>query len=100
MQSFALRMWFELTSSAHAEGEWRGHITDVSSLEGQYFRNLADLKSFLADRMDRADQTHDGRPFEAECAVEAAFEAALKAAGREKNLSQDMAGTLADTVIS
>lgn len=87
MHSFALRIWFERTSSARSEGEWRGHITDVASLERRYFRDMADLESFLADRMDRFDQAHGReRESEAEFAVDAAFEAAHAASGREKNL--------------
>jgi hypothetical protein len=56
--AFLLRLWFEPTGDAEPEGEWRGRITDLVSLEGRYFRGLAGLTQYLAD--------HTGAPAEHE----------------------------------
>lgn len=49
--SFVVKIWFEPTSSQDDRGEWRGRITDVTSLEEFCFRNLSDLTDFLSARV-------------------------------------------------
>lgn len=55
--SFVLRIWFEQTSLSDNQGEWRGHVTDVTSHERRYFRTAEELIAFLSDRM-KSSRTH------------------------------------------
>ena len=86
MHSFALRIWFERTSSSRPEGEWRGHVTDVASLERRYFRDIAEVEDFVSDRIARDPAGQGGSWREdADCTLDLAFEASIEATGREKN---------------
>src|SRR5947207_65926 len=51
-QSFIIKVWVEEHSNAGSPGRWRGHITDVSSGERRYLKDLDEILDFIAPRLE------------------------------------------------
>lgn len=46
-QSFIVKVWVEDNTKAGGQGEFRGHITHVTSHERHYLKNLGDIEKFI-----------------------------------------------------
>jgi hypothetical protein len=51
-QSFIVKVWVEDITEAGGRGEFRGHITHVTSHERRYLNNLGEIEDFIAPYME------------------------------------------------
>ena len=51
-QSFIVKVWVEDNSEADSQGEFRGHITHVSSHERRYLKNPGEIEDFIAPYLE------------------------------------------------
>ena len=47
-QSFIVKVWVEDITETGSQGEFRGHITHVTSYERHYLKNLGEIEKFIA----------------------------------------------------
>jgi hypothetical protein len=51
-QSFIVKVWVEDNTETGGRGEFRGHITHVSSHERRYLKNLGEIEEFIAPYLE------------------------------------------------
>ena len=51
-QSFIVKVWVEDNTETDNQGEFRGHITHVSSYERRYLKNLGEIEDFIAPYLE------------------------------------------------
>lgn len=51
-QSFIVKVWVEDDTEADGQGEFRGHITHVTSHERRYLKNLGDIEDFITPYLE------------------------------------------------
>jgi hypothetical protein len=51
-QSFIIKVWVEDNTEAGGHGEFRGHITHVSSHERRYLKNPGEIEDFIAPYLE------------------------------------------------
>jgi hypothetical protein len=51
-QSFIVKVWVEDITEAGGQGEFRGHITHVTSHERHYLKNLGEIEKFIAPYLE------------------------------------------------
>ena len=51
-QSFIVKVWVEDNTEAGGRGEFRGHITHVTSHERRYLKNLGEIEDFIAPYLE------------------------------------------------
>jgi hypothetical protein len=51
-QSFIVKVWVEDNTEAGGRGEFRGHITHVTSHERRYLKNLGEIEDFITPYLE------------------------------------------------
>ena len=51
-QSFIVKVWVEDNSEVGSQGEFRGHITHVSSHKRRYLKNPGEIEDFIAPYLE------------------------------------------------
>jgi hypothetical protein len=51
-QSFIVKVWVEDNTEAGGRGQFRGHITHVTSHERRYLKNLGEIEEFIAPYLE------------------------------------------------
>ena len=54
-QSFIVKVWVEDNAESGGQGEFRGHITHVTSHERRYLKKLGEIEDFIAPYLEEMD---------------------------------------------
>jgi hypothetical protein len=51
-RSFIVKVWIEDRAGETGQGLWHGHITEVTSGQRRYLKNLDEIRDFIAPRLE------------------------------------------------